>query len=1173
MSFRTLLERYVSCYFLGLRELESDARCFYGNMAQSSGNSGDNGPATSAQLARPWNLAWMPLSSNLLIVDVLNGNVRQVDSGGIITTIGISTSVRAIAVDSVGTVYTGHYASPGFVSVLSGGGFTNYAGGGAGTTGVDPHLVSLNYVYAVSVDLNNNVWIGEATGGLGVAGWLGISDPTPALSIVPPGALATFTLSNTGTLTPAIQWSSSTDGGSTWNPIAGATMLSYSTPPANLPDDHTLLRVALSYDSLLIHTSTSTTLRVQLISTFASVPATAIAVDSANNLFVSDPSAYCVRRVDYQTGVVSVAVGQCGTQGMSGDGGLATSATVGGVFGLAFDSSDNLFIADATYHTVRKVTKATGIITRIAGIPGSSGTAGNSGLATLAQLNQPHGLVVDNVNNVLYIVDTANCAVRLLYLSNDYIDTAIGQLAMCGYNGDGAPGYNTYVNLPLGIAIDPTNGDRIFTEGNGVRRVSQSTGLVSTIDDTINIPSDVTLDSSGIIYVSSTYDNKVYAILPGMSPVTFAGTGVNTAGPDGVSPTASGLQQPIGIKFDSLKNLYIAESGAGRVRVAGVLSAVTAINLSPPIVTTTPGSPATFMIGASAANPPARIRWQQSTDHGVTWTPIPGAYSTSYTRSSPTIADDQSLIRAQVSSLVNTQTTSYTLLRVWQVLVNLEDPENPWGAAIDASNNIFVVDAKACVKRIDHTTRLPTVIAGQCNMIGVSSGDGGLAVSATMTGGPSAIALDAAGNVYFVDNHSVRKVTTSTGKISTVAGSASSPGFSGDGMLATAAQLNQPLGLAIEQSSGDIYIGDHLNCRVRKVSASNGVISTVAGSSSCALSGDGGAAAAATLSGPKGLAFDPLNGDLLIADNGNNRVRRVNKGTQIITSQLSITTPQSIAFTPDGTMYISCDGAQLSVSAVLPGSSLSTVVAGNGIAGAYTDGSLPTSTSIASPNGIATDSFGNLYIPSPSAGWNAMLFAGAFSNPVITTNLPAVATIASGQMLSLTATVSTNQVPPWVQWSQSIDGGTTWSPIVGANSPTYTVTATAAMDQYQYRATFSMSTRGIVATQSTITKLRVTTMQTYLSGFTPNDIAIDASNNVLVVDGNHYCIRMVSYATQQVSTFAGQCGAFRLPIRTLLPFVLARALSLSLSRLRSSIMRLTSKTIVHCLRRLSGNRW
>ncbi|HEX5321964.1 MAG TPA: hypothetical protein VFW46_22600 [Stellaceae bacterium] len=151
-------------------------------------------------------------------------------------------------------------------------------------------------------------------------------------------------------------------------------------------------------------------------------------------------------------------------------------------------------------------------------------------------------------------------------------------------------------------------------------------------------------------------------------------------------------------------------------------------------------------------------------------------------------------------------------------------------------------------------------------------GDGGPAREALLNG-PFDVAFDGAGNLYFSDtfNNRVRRVDARTGAIATVAGSGEK-GFGGDGGAATAAALNEPYGIAIDRA-GNLYIADRLNRRVRRVEAASGVIATVAGTGEAAYSGDQGAAARAGLAEPNGLAFDATQAKLYITDVADNRVR------------------------------------------------------------------------------------------------------------------------------------------------------------------------------------------------------------------------------------------------------------------------------------------------------------
>lgn len=190
----------------------------------------------------------------------------------------------------------------------------------------------------------------------------------------------------------------------------------------------------------------------------------------------------------------------------------------------------------------------------------------------------------------------------------------------------------------------------------------------------------------------------------------------------------------------------------------------------------------------------------------------------------------------------------------------------PTGITADNSGNIYFADnTSGMIFKIDQNGIL-TRVAGSGNIN--YQGDGGSALTTGMA--PMGLKIDASGNIFFADkvNNRVRKIDNN-GIITTIAGNGTQ-GFSGDGGMATAAQLNQPVDVAIGDS-GIIYISDWWNNRIRKVNPS-GIISTFAGNGSSGFSGDGGAPQKAALNLPQGLFID-THGSLFIADAGNGRIR------------------------------------------------------------------------------------------------------------------------------------------------------------------------------------------------------------------------------------------------------------------------------------------------------------
>ncbi len=188
---------------------------------------------------------------------------------------------------------------------------------------------------------------------------------------------------------------------------------------------------------------------------------------------------------------------------------------------------------------------------------------------------------------------------------------------------------------------------------------------------------------------------------------------------------------------------------------------------------------------------------------------------------------------------------------------------DPYGVAVDGSGNVYIADGgRRRIRKVD-TSGTITTVAGTGNY-----GDGGPAVQATLHF-PHGMVVDGSGNLYIADtdNHRIRKVDADTGNISTVAGTGAA-GYSGDNGAATAAQLNFP-----DDVAGNLYIADRDNHRIRKVDPS-GTITTVAGTGQSGYGGDGTAADAAQLDFPYRLAADAA-GNLYVADAANHRIRRI----------------------------------------------------------------------------------------------------------------------------------------------------------------------------------------------------------------------------------------------------------------------------------------------------------
>ncbi|MGP8217630.1 MAG: T9SS type A sorting domain-containing protein [Bacteroidia bacterium] len=297
----------------------------------------------------------------------------------------------------------------------------------------------------------------------------------------------------------------------------------------------------------------------------------------------------------------------------------------------------------------------------------------------------------------------------------------------------------------------------------------------------------------------------------------------------------------------------------------------------------------------------------------------------------------------------------------------------PTDLAIDSRNNIYIADGNNNrIRKID-SAGIITTIAG--NGIAGFNGDNIPATSAELNY-PAGIAVDSKDNIYICDlyNNRVRKVDTSSGKIITIAGNGIS-GYKGDGGPADSAELNKPCNVTVD-GSGNIYITDAGNNVIRKVDNLSGFISTIIGDSIMGYSGDGGLATSAEINNPGGLSLDAFH-NIYLADFGNQRIRKVSAVTVNITTIAgngmagysgdgwyalvsSLWGPNNVKLDSIGNYYIA-DYYNNRIRKVDTTGIITTIV-GNGTAGYSGNGGNATSAELNGPTSLAFDTYGNIYI-------------------------------------------------------------------------------------------------------------------------------------------------------------------------------------------------------------------
>ena len=610
-----------------------------------------------------------------------------------------------------------------------------------------------------------------------------------------------------------------------------------------------------------------------------------IAVDAGGNVYIADCWNHRIRKVD-TSGIISTFAGNCvgpwGTGGYSGDGGPATAAQLNKPLGVALDNNGNVFIADMGNQRIRKV-NAAGIISTIAGID-SAGFSGDGGPATLAKLYGPANLKIDKYGNI-FIADMDNQRIRKVdtlgiinTIAGNGFDSSGG---LGGGTGDGGPATAAELNLPSDIVIDEI-GNVFFADSwnNRIRKVDIS-GIISTISGVetpgysgdgfsatvaqLGNPTGLAFDKKGNTFIADSWNNRIRKVDISGIISTFAGSYWG----DGGAATQAALNSPSAIAADRLGNVYIAEDAylVRKVNNEGVISTFAGGGNTS---SGGDGGPATnaglFRPCGLAVDESRNVYIVEPFNYRIRKVDSFGIISTFAGNGNPGYSGDGGPATAAEIK--------------------------PAGVAVDRIGNVYIAEGYNGIIRKVNTSGIISTIAGItviCGYIGQGiidtiyggdSGDGGLAITAAFYN-PISIALDSSGNIYISDegNDRVRKIDTN-GFVNTFAGvvlggsctSLYGSGFSGDGGLATAAQLSVPYGLTVD-NSGNVYIADEDNRRIRKVNELS-IISTFAGDGILGHSGDGGAATAAEISDPVGLTIDN-SGNIYIADYYENRIRKV----------------------------------------------------------------------------------------------------------------------------------------------------------------------------------------------------------------------------------------------------------------------------------------------------------
>jgi uncharacterized protein (TIGR03437 family) len=294
--------------------------------------------------------------------------------------------------------------------------------------------------------------------------------------------------------------------------------------------------------------------------------------------FLLLPASGLAQVADY---TINTVIGSA-TATLLGDAGPANAAELSNPIGLYFDASHNLYIADSGFNRVREVTggTGTGTINTVAG-NGTPAWMGDGGLATAANLFAPFKTILDSAGN-MYIADVENQVIRMVTKSTGDISTFAGENCCYGFNGDGLQATSSVLNHPVGLAFD-RSGNLYFSDSNNQRiRMITPGGVLTTVAGNgtqgfsgdggpaikadLNEPFGIAFDSLGNLYFADSGNNRIRVLMTNGNIATVVGNGKAGYSGDMIPATTAELNRPFDVAFDPYGNLYIADTNNFRIR-------------------------------------------------------------------------------------------------------------------------------------------------------------------------------------------------------------------------------------------------------------------------------------------------------------------------------------------------------------------------------------------------------------------------------------------------------------------------------------------------------------------------------------------------------------------------------------------------------------------------------
>ena len=533
-------------------------------LAGTAGSAGStDGTGSAARFFSPYGVAVDP-SGNVYVADTYNNTIRKISSTGVVTTLagsagstgsvdGTGSAARfyypqGVAVDGAGNVYAADTYNGTIRVITSAGAVTTLAGtaGSIGSTNGTGSAARFNYPAGIVVDGAGNIYVADTsnytirkiTAGAVVTTFAGTANNSGSADGT--GGVARF-------YSP---YGVAVDGaGNVYVADTNNSMIRKITPAAAV----TTLAGSVAYGSAdgtgsaaLFHSPSGA------------------AVDGAGNVYVADTNNFTIRKIT-SAGVATTLAGSAGTPGSTD--GTGGAARFNYPHGVAVDAAGNVYVADTNNFTIRKITSA-GVVTTLAGSAGILGST--DGVGSAARFYGPQGVAVDGSGNV-FVADTSNHTIRKVTAAG--VVTTLAGIAGTPGSSDGS-GSAAQFKFPFGIAVDGAGNLYVADTYNGTIRKLTAAGLVTTLAGSagsfgsndgsgnaakFNYPGGIAVDGAGTVFVADTSNFTVRKIATDGGVTTLAGDAGSAGSADGPGSTAR-FNYPGGVAVDGAGHVFIADT-------------------------------------------------------------------------------------------------------------------------------------------------------------------------------------------------------------------------------------------------------------------------------------------------------------------------------------------------------------------------------------------------------------------------------------------------------------------------------------------------------------------------------------------------------------------------------------------------------------------------------------